>query len=115
MRGSVTVAAPDSMQAESSPDTAEWTFVTPSSSAMDLEGATRAVENLHVSSTAPVTAAPVTAAAGLSIPTTNPAVAEAVASMKSMGFTDDGGWLTTLLTAHNGDVATALDALNAKK
>jgi hypothetical protein len=95
------------MQAESSPETAGWTFVTPSTGVADLDGATRGVENLHVT-TAPL------AATSLATPT-NPAIAEAVASMKSMGFSDDGGWLTALLTAHNGDVSLALDALKEKK
>jgi sequestosome 1 len=98
-----------SMQTDSSPETAGWMFVTPSSSGTDLEGATVGVQNLNVSASAPV------AAASLSTPALNPAISESLATMKSMGFSDDGGWLTALLTAHNGDVAVALDALNGKK
>jgi sequestosome 1 len=105
----VSGAAAVSMQTDSSPETAGWTFVTPSSSAADLEGATVGVQNLNVSASASV------AAASLSTPTLNPAIAESLATMKSMGFTDDNGWLTALLTAHNGDVSAALDALSAKK
>jgi hypothetical protein len=35
--------------------------------------------------------------------------------MKSMGYSDDGGWLTTLLTVNSGDIGLTLDALQAKK
>jgi hypothetical protein len=38
-------------------------------------------------------------------------VAQAVEMMKSMGFADEGGCLTRLLTATDGNIAKALDTL----
>lgn len=38
-------------------------------------------------------------------------VTQAVEMMKSMGFNDDGGWLTRLLETTGGDIAQALDTL----
>ena len=38
-------------------------------------------------------------------------VAQSVEMMKSMGFKDEGGCLTRLLVATDGDIAKALDTL----
>jgi hypothetical protein len=38
-------------------------------------------------------------------------IAETVAHLKSMGFGDEDGWLTRLVTSKNGDIGKVLDAL----
>lgn len=40
-----------------------------------------------------------------------PQMAQALDQLRSMGFNDDGGWLTQLLEAKNGDINKTLDAL----
>jgi len=35
--------------------------------------------------------------------------------MMSMGYGNEGGWLTQLLVAHDGDIGRALDAIHANK
>ncbi|KAK5603798.1 hypothetical protein CRENBAI_000947 [Crenichthys baileyi] len=41
----------------------------------------------------------------------DPHLVESLAAMLSMGFTDEGGWLTHLLQAKNCDIGAALDAI----
>jgi len=44
-----------------------------------------------------------------------PNIAESLQKMMLMGYSNDGGWLTDLLTFHKGDIGRALDAIHAKK
>ncbi|XP_008302053.1 sequestosome-1 isoform X2 [Stegastes partitus] len=45
----------------------------------------------------------------------DPRLVESLAQMLSMGFTDEGGWLTRLLQAKNFDIGAALDAIQYAK
>ncbi|XP_028271803.1 sequestosome-1 [Parambassis ranga] len=45
----------------------------------------------------------------------DPRLVESLALMLSMGFTDEGGWLTRLLQAKNFDIGAALDAIQYDK
>merc|ERR1712018_721402 len=45
----------------------------------------------------------------------DPKVAGALAQMKAMGFSDDGGWLSNLLKTKSGDVGKVLDAIQPNK
>merc|ERR1712110_386268 len=45
----------------------------------------------------------------------DPKVADALAQMKAMGFSDDGGWLSSLLKAKSGDVGKVLDAIQPNR
>jgi len=42
-------------------------------------------------------------------------IERAVDQMMSMGYSNEGGWLTQLLVAHQGDIGRALDAIHANK
>ncbi|XP_062856934.1 sequestosome-1 [Trichomycterus rosablanca] len=45
----------------------------------------------------------------------DPQLVESLSQMLSMGFTDDGGWLTRLLQTKNYDIGTALDTIQYAK
>ncbi|XP_064181961.1 sequestosome-1 [Anguilla rostrata] len=45
----------------------------------------------------------------------DPRLVESLSQMLSMGFTDDGGWLTRLLHAKNYDIGSALDTIQYSK
>ena len=42
-------------------------------------------------------------------------MAAALVTMKAMGFTDDGGWLSSLLRAKSADVGRVLDVIQPVK
>jgi len=42
-------------------------------------------------------------------------IESAVQQMMSMGYGNEGGWLTQLLIAHQGDIDRALDAIHVNK
>ncbi|XP_069510199.1 sequestosome-1 [Ambystoma mexicanum] len=44
-------------------------------------------------------------------PEADPRLIESLSQMLSMGFSDEGGWLTQLLQAKQGDIGSALDAI----
>ncbi|XP_021564601.1 sequestosome-1 isoform X2 [Carlito syrichta] len=48
-------------------------------------------------------------------PEADPRLIESLSQMLSMGFSDEGGWLTRLLRAKGGDIGAALDAIQYSK
>lgn len=48
-------------------------------------------------------------------PEADPRLVESLSHMLSMGFTDEGGWLTRLLQAKDFDIGAALDAIQYAK
>jgi len=86
----------------------DWTFVQPSpqsSAAADVEAAARGVDGVHVSGEA--------STAGASA--ADPRIQEAVEKMLAMGYSNNGGWVTSLLIACNGDINSALDVIKQQK
>jgi len=61
--------------------------------------------------TAPGSIPAATASASIA-PSSNPRVADAVQQMMAMGFTNEGGWLTQLLEAKDGDIMSVLEILH---
>jgi len=111
----------ESQRSETGPGTSmsppreqDWTFVQPSasSSGTDVEGAARAVENLHVTGQMPSTAATDLTP---SSDTNHAIIQESVERMMSMGYSNEGGWLTALLGVYKGDINAALDAIKQQK
>lgn len=45
----------------------------------------------------------------------DPRLIESLSQMLSMGFSDEGGWLTRLLQTKNCDIGAALDAIQYSK
>ncbi|KAL0176771.1 hypothetical protein M9458_029101, partial [Cirrhinus mrigala] len=43
-----------------------------------------------------------------------PRLVESLSQMLSMGFTDEGGWLTRLLHTKNFDIGSALDTIQSR-
>lgn len=48
-------------------------------------------------------------------PDADPRLVESLSQMLSMGFTDEGGWLTRLLHTKDCDVGAALDTIHYSK
>lgn len=51
----------------------------------------------------------------LSLPEADPRLIESLSQMLSMGFSDEGGWLTRLLQTKNYDIGAALDTIQYSK
>lgn len=51
----------------------------------------------------------------LSLAEADPRLIESLSQMLSMGFSDEGGWLTRLLQTKNYDIGAALDTIQYSK
>ena len=51
----------------------------------------------------------------LSLAEADPRLIESLSQMLSMGFSDEGGWLTRLLQTKNFDIGAALDTIQYSK
>merc|ERR1711978_759555 len=93
---------PESSKKSNTPsdDEEDWTVVSDKKAAEDSTP-----ESLYPDLTETPSAPPTTA----SHP--DPRIQVALQAMINMGFTNDGGWLTNLLEAKNGDIGQALDVL----
>merc|ERR1712173_584787 len=97
---------PESSKKANSPsdDEEDWTVVSDKKAAEDSTP-----ESLYPDLTETPSAPPSTA----SHP--DPRIQVALQAMMNMGFTNDGGWLTSLLEAKNGDIGKVLDILQPVK
>merc|ERR1712176_1351473 len=97
---------PESSKKANTPsdDEEDWTVVSDKKAAEDSTP-----ESLYPDLTETPSAPPSTA----SHP--DPRIQVALQAMMNMGFTNDGGWLTSLLEAKNGDIGKVLDILQPVK
>merc|ERR1719410_892965 len=97
---------PESSKKANTPsdDEEDWTVVSDKKAAEDSTP-----ESLYPDLTETPSAPPSTA----SHP--DPRIQVALQAMMNMGFTNDGGWLTSLLEAKNGDIGKVLDILQPIK
>merc|ERR1712079_814223 len=97
---------PESSKKSNTPsdDEEDWTVVSDKKAAEDSTP-----ESLYPDLTDTPSAPPTTA----SHP--DPRIQVALQAMMNMGFTNDGGWLTSLLEAKNGDIGKVLDILQPVK
>merc|ERR1712223_59118 len=97
---------PESSKKSNNPsdDEEDWTVVSDKKAAEDSTP-----ESLYPDLTDSPSAPPTTA----SHP--DPRIQVALQAMMNMGFTNDGGWLTSLLEAKNGDIGKVLDILQPVK
>lgn len=99
------VSPPLVVTLESGPNTPEgqqdWMILeNPDTAATTQEAAATATVSYPVLAPTPVTLV------------TDPRIAHALEYMMSMGFTNEGGWLTQLLEAKQGDIASVLEILH---
>nr|XP_039258198.1 sequestosome-1-like [Styela clava] len=76
------------------PNEADWTVVQDEDDS-EMQTASEKLETMHVDSPSNI----------------DPRLAVALKQMFAMGFSDEGGWLSRLLEAHNYDIPRALDAI----